>query len=50
MDAPGTRLLLTRGEVETLALLQGRLDGADERVQRAGLELRALIGKRLPAA
>lgn len=50
MDLPGDRLpLLTRGEADALVLLLGRLDGADEDVQRAGLEMQARIGMRLPA-
>lgn len=50
MEQPGERLpLLTRGEADALVQLLGRLDGADEHVQRAGLELQARIGMRLPA-
>jgi hypothetical protein len=48
---PGDRLpLLTRGEADALVRLLGQLGGADEDVQRAGLELQARLAKRLPLA
>ncbi|MEU9147286.1 hypothetical protein [Streptomyces sp. NPDC048349] len=51
MNQPGDRLpLLTRGEAEALVRLLAQLDGADEDVQRAGLEMQARIAMRLPAA